>query len=262
MSLSRTLKVTVKTSVIATAIAMSTFTQANSLKPAINASKQINQSAEKSQQKIDSISDDIQTRLEQFKAINKEIEGLEIYNKQVSAQISDQEATMQDINDSIDKISVVERQVMPLMTRMIDGLEQFIALDVPFLKEERSERIASLKKMMSSAGSSPADKFRRVLEAYTIELDYGNTIEAYTSTLEVDGVERDVDFLRVGRVAFIYQTKDGKQSGVWQADKNEFVALSSDYRTKITKALRIARKQLAPDLLSVPLLTAKNVAAE
>lgn len=254
MSLSRALKV----SVLAAAMSTSLFAQANNtLEPALKAGEKINQSAEKSQQKIDQISDDIQTRLQQFKAVNKEIEGLVVYNQQVSAQIADQINIMNDITGSIDQISVVERQVSPLMTRMIDGLSQFVELDVPFLKEERSKRIESLQKMMSTAGTTPADKFRRVLEAFTIELDYGNTIEAYTSTLALDGVVRDVDFLRIGRVAYIYQTKDGKQSGVWNADKNAFVPLSSDYRTKITKALRVARKQLAPDLLSIPLLAAE-----
>ncbi|EWH11509.1 TonB system biopolymer transport component [Catenovulum agarivorans DS-2] len=246
-----------KTTVVASCVAMASFAQANSLEPAIEAGQKINQSAEKSQQKIDKISDDIQARLQQFKAINKEIEGLLVYNRQLEKQVANQEAEMADINESIDKVSVVERQVTPLMIRMIDGLEQFVRLDVPFLPEERTGRIADLKSMMDRADITPSEKFRRVLEAYQVEVDYGKTIEAYTSTLEVEGEVRDVDFLRVGRVALIYQTRDGKFSGAWDKNQNDFVGLSPEYRTQITKGLRIARKQLAPDLLVLPVSAAE-----
>ncbi|MER2494202.1 DUF3450 domain-containing protein [Catenovulum sediminis] len=247
-----------KTTVIASAVAVASFAQAaDSLEPAVKAGQKINQSAEKSQQKIDKISDDIQVRLQQYKAINKEIEGLLVYNRQLEKQVANQEAEMADINESIDKVSVVERQVTPLMIRMIDGLEQFVNLDVPFLPQEREKRIADLKSMMDRADISPSEKFRRVLEAYQVEVDYGKTIEAYTSTLEIDGQERDVDFLRVGRVALIYQTRDGKLSGAWDTNSKSFVELSPEYRTQITKGLRIARKQLAPDLLVLPISAAE-----
>ncbi|WAJ69775.1 DUF3450 domain-containing protein [Catenovulum adriaticum] len=254
MSLSRLFKMSV---VASTVLSVSAFAQTESLDPAIQAGKEINQSAEQSQQKIDKISDDIQTRLQQFKTINKEIDGLLIYNKQLDKQIANQESEMSDINESIDKVSVVERQVTPLMIRMIDGLEQFVNLDVPFLPAEREKRIADLKNMMDRADIAPSEKFRRVLEAYQVEVDYGKTIEAYTGTLNVDGAERDVDFLRVGRVALIYQTRDGKLSGAWDTNQNDFVALSPEYRTSITKGLRIARKQLAPDLLTLPISAAE-----
>lgn len=254
MSLSRLFKMSV---IASTVLSVSAFAQTESLDPAIQAGKQINQSAEKSQQKIDVISDDIQTRLQQFKTINKEVDGLLIYNKQLDKQIANQESEMSDINESIDKVSVVERQVTPLMIRMIDGLEQFVNLDVPFLPAEREKRIADLKNMMDRADIAPSEKFRRVLEAYQVEVDYGKTIEAYTGTLNVDGAERDVDFLRVGRVALIYQTRDGKLSGAWDINQNDFVALSPEYRTSITKGLRIARKQLAPDLLTLPISAAE-----
>ncbi len=254
MSLSRVFKM----SVIASAVfSVSAFAQTESLDPAIQAGKEINQSAEKSQQKIDKISDDIQSRLQQFKAINKEIDGLLVYNKQLDKQIANQEAEKADINESIDKVSVVERQVTPLMIRMIDGLAQFVNLDVPFLPQERAKRIEDLKSMMDRADIAPSEKFRRVLEAYQVEVDYGKTIEAYTGTLNIQGEERDVDFLRVGRVALIYQTRDGKLSGAWDANQNEFVELSPEYRTSITKGLRIARKQLAPDLLTLPISAAE-----
>ncbi len=248
---------TLRTTLLAAAVSVSAHSYADIISPVVEAGSQINQSAERSQKRIDKISDDIQQRLQQFKTVNKEIEGLEVYNGQLAKQLANQMAEMKDINQSIDQVSVIERQIMPLMLRMIDGLAQFVALDVPFLSDERSERIKSLEQMMTAADVSTSEKFRRVLEAYQVEVDYGKTIEAYTSLHTINGQERDVDFLRIGRVALIYQTRDGKLNGSWDKDTKQFVTLSADYRIQIAKGLRMARKQLAPDLLMLPIASMK-----
>lgn len=237
----------------------SAFTASNSfaqedkdLKPAVKTATQINESAANSQMKVNQLTDQIDSKLQQFKTINKEIEGLEVYNNQLRKQIANQVQEMADLNASIDDVSVIERQITPLMIRMIDGLEQFVALDVPFLPEERSNRIKDLKNMMDRADVAPSEKFRRVMEAYQVEMDYGRTLEAYAGLHTVDGQERNVDFLRIGRTALIYQTRDGGLQGIWNKKTNQWEVLSSDYRTQVTKGLRMAKKQMAPDLLMLP----------
>ena len=222
------------------------------LQPAINKATQINESATKSQQKINAITDQIGTKLQQFKAINKEVTGLDVYNGQLQKQIDNQVQEMTDLNESIDGVSVIERQITPLMMRMIKGLEQFVALDVPFLEEERSNRINELNAMMDRADIAPSEKFRRVMEAYQVDMDYGRTLEAYSGLHTIDGQERDVDFLRVGRTALIYQTRDASLQGTWNKQTRQWEALPSSYRTQVTKGLRMAKKQLAPDLLMLP----------
>ncbi len=195
--------------------ACSTQLMANELDTVKDKSGEINKLATASQTKIDNIADNMQTRLQKFKALNKEIDGLSVYNAQLNKQISNQVEEMANLNASMDQVSVIERQITPLMLRMIEGLEQFVSLDVPFLEQERSQRVAHLRKLMDRADVASSEKFRRVLEAYQVEVDYGRTIEAYTSLLNVDGVEREVDFLRIGRLELIYLTRDGKQAGAW-----------------------------------------------
>lgn len=222
------------------------------LKPVVDEAAKINESAAKSQEKINGITDQIDSKLQQFKTLMKEIEGLEVYNTQLRKQIANQEQEMTDLNSAIDEVSVVERQITPLMIRMIDGLEQFIELDVPFLPEERANRVADLKAMMDRADVAASEKFRRVMEAFQVEMDYGRTMEAYSGIHSIDGQERDVEFLRLGRTALIYQTRDASTQGVWNKQTRQWEALDSSYRTQITKGLRMAKKQLAPDLLMLP----------
>lgn len=222
------------------------------LESATQKAEKINASAEQSQQTINGISEQIQDKLQQYKTLTKEIEGLGVYNGQLQKQINNQAQEMLNLNDSIDEVSVIERQITPLMIRMIAGLTQFIELDVPFLAEERAKRIADLSFMMEQANVAPSEKFRRVMEAFQVEMDYGRTIEAYTGLQSIDGQERDVDFLRIGRTALIYQTRDASIQGAWNKQTRQWDALDAGYRSQISKGLRIAKKQLAPDLLMVP----------
>lgn len=247
----------VKPLLLATTIAMSLNSFASDLDKVVDSSNKINQSAIKSQDKINKIADSMQSRLQQFKTLNKEIDGLEVYNQQITKQIKNQIIEMDDINASMNQVSVIERQITPLMLRMIAGLEQFIALDIPFLTQERTERISKLKTMMDKADVASSEKFRRVLEAYQVEVDYGRTIEAYTELLTVEGMEREVDYLRIGRLDLIYLTRDGKKAGIWDKETQSFVTLPDSNISQISKGLRIARKQLAPNMISLPVQAAE-----
>ena len=247
----------VKPLILAGIVAASAAVHANDLNTVIDKSSEINNLAAQSQTKIDKIADSMQGRLQQFKTLNKEIDGLAVYNAQLTKQLSNQIEEMESLNLSMDQVSIIERQITPLMLRMITGLEQFVALDVPFLKQERKQRLESLSAMMERADITSSEKFRRVLEAYQVEVDYGRTIEAYTALLDVDNKEREVDFLRIGRLELIYLTRDGKQAGSWDQQSQSFVALPDSTISQINKGLRIARKQLAPDMLTLPIHAAE-----
>jgi hypothetical protein len=168
--------------------------------------------------------------------------------------IASQDMEMASLRRQIDDVEVVGRGVTPLMLKMIDSLDAFVTLDVPFLKEERSRRLAGLRDLMGRADVTNSEKYRRLLEAYQIENDYGRTIEAYRGTLP-DG--RTVDFLRVGRIALVYQSLDADEAAVWDQAGGQWVELDSSYRMAIKQGLRIARKQSAPDLIRLPLPAAQ-----
>lgn len=160
---------------------------------------------------------------------------------------------MQALSDSIANVALIERQIIPLMTRMVDALDEFVKLDTPFLMKERTERVGRLREMMERSDVTAAEKFRRVIEGYQIENDYGRTIEAYRGSTDVNGTELEVDFLRVGRVALLYQTIGGATTGAWDPEADAFVILPpATYQKQVSVGIKIARKQIAPDLLIVP----------
>ena len=141
-----------------------------------------------------------------------------------------QKKEMADIRTQIEDVTTIDRTIIPHMFRMIEGLEKFVSLDVPFLKAEREGRVERLRALMDRSDANPAEKYRKILEAFEIENEYGRTIEVYEGEIEIDDEAHIVNFLRIRRVAWIYQTLDGSESAVWRQDKKEWESIGMDKR--------------------------------
>jgi hypothetical protein len=220
--------------------------------------RQGNVAGVESQQRVDEFSDETDTLFAKYSTTLKQIDSIGVYNHQMRELIGSQETELVSLEDQLDRVELVGRSVTPLMLRMIEAIEAFVSLDVPFLPKERAERIAALRTVMGRADVSNAEKYRTIMEAYQIENEYGRSIEAYRSNLERGGETKAVDFLRFGRIALVYQTLDGSESGVWDQQSREWLPLGDSYRTSIRNGLRIARKQAAPDLIRLPLPVAQD----
>ena len=230
---------------------------AEPLNDAINTEQAINNAAIQSQKTINKLSDKTQKMLEQYRSASHQTETLITYNKHLKDLLNSQETEKTSLEQQLKDIENTQREIVPLILRMLDSLEQFISLDLPFLPEERKQRLTKLKAMMIRADVTHAEKFRRIVEAYQVENDYGNTIEAYRADLTIKGVSSSVDFLRLGRIALYYQRLDGSETGYWDKEQKQWQTLSADYRNDIRNGLRIARKETAPDLLTLPIPAAE-----
>ena len=208
--------------------------------------------AQQSQERINEIVEGTRSLEDQYRAINKEIDGLKVYNRLMAAQVQGQEAVLEDISLSMDQIDVINRQIFPLMERMIDGLSQSVDLDLPFLMDERTARVDNLRSIMERSDVSVAEKFRKVMEAYQIENDYGFNSETYTQSLTLDGETRVYNILRIGRIGLFFQSDDTSITGYWDNNQRTWVRDDSA-RSEIRKGIRIARQQIAPELIVIPL---------
>ena len=217
-----------------------------------------NREAAESQKRIDGTASETEKLASRYRRELKVIDGLKVYNALLQKQVDDQNREKRTIAESIDEIAVVERQIFPLMLRMANTLEQFVELDRPFHMEERRKRVEDLKQYIGDAGISAAEKLRLVMEAYRIETSYGGDLDEYSEVLEINGQERPVNILRFGRLVLVYQTDDGKENGVWDQDARQWVPLeSAEYRNYIRQGLKIARKQLPPDIFILPVSAAQ-----
>ncbi len=225
--------------------------RAQTLELVLNEQAAANKKAAASQAHIDQLVDQTQSLLSKYSQTLATNESLKKYNEQLQLQVNSQKERIANTQKELGEIDNTQRSVLPLMQRMIDTLDQFVQLDVPFLIEERTNRVATLKQMMARADVSSSEKYRRILEAYQIETEYGRTIEAYEGKLGEGDQAKTVEFLRVGRVALLYQTPDGSETGYWDADAKKWV-VDDSYAHDLRQAIRVANKQGAPDLLWVP----------
>ncbi len=238
----------------ASALLVSTA-HADKLDQVFNVAQSATEAAQKSQVKIDGIADQTDSLLQDYKRVNKEIEGLRVYNAQLEARIQNQLDRIAEIDDAMSQVTVIQRQITPLVIRMLDSLENFVALDVPFHLAEREQRIAALRANLDQSNQTVAENFRQVLEAYKIENEYGRKIEAYSSSIDFngDGSERKVDMFRVGRIALLYKTEDGSEVGRWNNDTRSWEALDAGaWASYINTGIRIARNQAVKDILQLP----------
>ena len=207
-----------------------------------------------SQGKIDKIVAGAQERLIQYRSLLKQIEGLETYNKQLSTQVASQENLIQRFDESITQVALIERQMLPLVAKMADSLEKFVELDLPFHTDERQERLAFIQDNLVAADVDVAEKFRQVIEAYQIENEYGRKIDTYQDIVNLNGIDHEVDVLRVGRIAMVSQTKDTKTSARWNNDNKTWEILDNvTYRNAIRNGIKMAKKQASINILTLPI---------
>ena len=224
----------------------------DALSRALDISAETNEAEAKSQQRIDTLSDQSRAMLEEYRQLSRELDALSVYNNQLERLVASQDEEARSIETQMAGIDVTRRDIVPLTLQMVAWLTAFVEHDMPFLPEERQMRVTQLSELMDRADISIGEKFRQVLDAYQIELQYSRTIEAYRGQLNRDGQLRTVDFLRVGRVGLYYLTLDRRECGHWDAVEQTWRPLPSRYALAIRDGLRIADKQAAPALLQLP----------
>jgi len=221
--------------------------QERALNSALAEQKASVQESARSQTRIAQLADQTTELLGEYRVTSQRLDRIKIYNQNLQRLVADQEAEKQDIQRQLTSFTEVQQDIVPLMYEMIDDLEKFVELDMPFQLKERRDRVSLLRDLMDESEVTVSEKYRQIMNAYQIEADFGRTTEAYDGLLG----DRKVDFLRVGRVLLAYQTPDRAETGFWNKNTREWQE-ANEFRNDVTEGLRIARKQAAPNLLRLP----------
>lgn len=232
------------------------------LDSALEESQRLAEEAKASQARVEQLDDASRQMLDEYRSALQQAEALKGYNAQLRELTAAQRKELASYQQQLDGIERTQEAVTPQMRRMVEVLGEFIAADLPFLPEERADRLAQLQELLPRADVSLAEKYRRILEAYQIESDYGRTLEAWRGELPDEGGSRSVEFLRLGRVMLYYQTLDGHESGWWDPQSRSWKVLGGDARRPLAQAIAIARQQQAPAYLELPVKTPAQETAQ
>jgi len=223
------------------------------LSQALQTSRQTVDEAAASQQRVDQLDSQTQNLLNDYRANLKQLEQLRRYNASQRRQLEAQDREIETLREDIDNISGLQRSVQPLMEDMLDALERFVEADLPFQMQERRDRVQRLRRIMEDPEQSAAQRYRLIVEAYQIENEYGRTIEAYRGPVD-DGDQtlEAVEFLRIGRLALIYKTDNDEILRIYDEEQGGWVDLDKSFLGDVKTGLRMAKEQIPPNLLTVP----------
>ncbi len=212
-----------------------------------------NQASAVSQTRIDTSAEKALTLAAEIEQLQEEVSNLKIYRDHLKSLVDSQNREVDNLNEQIEQVAQTRQGVVPLMYHMLDGLKSIVANDKPIRKAQREERLAKLDSMMTRADVADAEKFRRILEAYQIEMDYGARLGVYQGKIEVSENEQiKADVLYLGRVSLIARSLSGETFWSWSQQDKAWLPLGSQQKTELDKAFAMANKQIAPSMLTLP----------
>ncbi|MDP5137031.1 DUF3450 domain-containing protein [Rheinheimera baltica] len=251
----------IRKSLVATALAgtfaLSASALATDLKALHQEGSQIQRAAVQSQEKINTIYEQSQELLGEYRQVVDQTENLKVYNDFLATLVADQKRQINSIQRQIDTLEDTRKGTVPLMMRMIDALEQFVEADIPLRTERRLERVARLREVMTRSDVQLSEQYRQILEAYSIEVDYGSVVDAFQGILPLNGQEITVDFVHVGRLSLMALSLDGKTGWVWNKDTAGWEALPGSYLTSVAQFIKMARRESTLEMDRVPLIAAE-----
>ena len=212
-----------------------------------------NTASAQSQTRISHSADSTLSLRSDIEQLEEEVKNLDVYRKHLEALVKDQHSELSNIDQQISDIEQTRQGVVPLMYKMIDGLKQTVKNDKPIRIEQRNLRIEKLETMMTVANVSDAEKYRRILEAYQIELDYGIKLGVYQGKITLDDDKTiEVNILYLGRISLIARNFNQDKYWAWEQKEKAWTLLDSSLNSDLNHAYAVANKDVAPSLLTLP----------
>ena len=233
----------------------------------VSESERATADAAASQARIDRLADETGDLFREYRATLNRIEAQRLLVEQREVFLESQQTEITDLERQITEVADVLRDLLPLQFEMIDELDAFIRADIPFQRQDRLDRISRLRGYMDDPNIAPAERYRQIIDAYQIEADYGRFLDAWQAPLNLEPLSNapadpnapTVDYLLIGRVAWVYMTQDDTQAGIWNAATNSWDDLPGSFRADIRNAIRMASGTRAPNVFLAPVPGATRV---
>ena len=222
------------------------------LQQAIDIEASSSNDAASRQEFIDNVDSEILVLTGDIQFLSQQLDLTNIYNRQLQELIDSQNAEIISINEQMVELDKTNKGILPTLEEMVSTLESIINNDVPFLLIERKARVAELKEILKQSNISTSEKFRRVFEAYQIENEFGRTIESYRDEITFDSETFNVEVFRLGRVGLYARTSDGRHTAMYSKKEGRWIR-KKGIDNELVVALKIARKELPPSLLKLPI---------
>ncbi len=233
-----------------TIMALPTLAEASSLR---DETAQQQQQQQAIQTRIDQADDETRELLTRLRDAQSSAQRLERYNDRLASTLDEQQQRIDRQQHALETLGETREALPDTMQDMLDRLRALVEADIPFRHDERIARLDGIESALADPSVTEEKRMEQLLSVWRTELDYGSSMDSWRGQLTQDNHQSDVQFLRMGRIGFYYLTPDDEQGGVWKNDDRQWHSLDSAQRTAVSRGIRIANDQRAPELLSLPL---------
>lgn len=217
----------------------------------VAAAARLRQIETQSQARVDALDDETRALRHELTGLDDAVDAYAQRVADLDTRLADLEAQVAGVNAEAAAAEATAGQILPLMASMIDSLERFVTLDLPFQTRARSDDVARLRDTMIRADLKTADKFRRIVAAWRREIDFGYTLGTYRD--RAPGDDRIVELFRLGRTALYLRTPGRDEAALWLADERRWLSLGATDRAALDRAIAIAQRARLPELLQLPM---------
>ncbi|WP_051279538.1 DUF3450 domain-containing protein [Hellea balneolensis] len=221
------------------------------LESALNTAKASTSASAASQQRVERLDDEADTAVREFRAVLQQKDNIALFVAQQDIFLQSQKSEIASLRRQLGTVEQIKQGMSPMMLKMAAEIEDAIKADMPFNMAERLARVERMKNTLSDPNVSPAEQYRQVLNAFKIEVSYGQGIDSYEG-MHPTKPGNVVNFLRFGRVSLVYMTKDESEVGRYNLDTKSWDVLSGADALALRKAIRISRGEAAPDVVFAP----------
>lgn len=190
--------------------------------------------------------------IQKYKGLLSDQEELVQMNNFLKEQIAFRKTSISILEKNIQEAERISQELLPFLRSTLDRLRIFIKDDIPFNAVERMARLNELAKSIENPKKSVSEKFRKLMDFMTLELEYGRSIDVYEERIKLNDQDTLVNILRIGRLSIFCRTFDLKTVGVFDPAKETWSVLPGKYRTEINKAIEIAQKRRTIELVALP----------
>ena len=221
------------------------------LESALNTAKASTSASAASQQRVERLDDEADTAVREFRAVLQQKDNIALFVAQQDIFLQSQKSEIASLRRQLGTVEQIKQGMSPMMLKMAAEIEDAIKDDMPFNLAERLARVERMKQTLADPDVSPAEQYRQVLNAFKIEVSYGQGIDSYEG-MHPNKPGNVVNFLRFGRVSLVYMTKDESEVGRYNIDTKQWEDVSGADALALRKAIRISKGEAAPDVVFAP----------
>ncbi len=223
------------------------------LDSALSAAKSSTAASAASQQRVEQMDDDADSMIREYRAVLQQKDNIALFVDQQDIYLRSQTSEIESLNRQLGTVEQIKQGMSPMMLKMAAELQDSINADLPFRLAERKARMDRIMNVLADPEVSPAEQYRQVLNGFKIEVTYGQGLDSY------EGVHPTrpgnvVNFLRFGRTALLYISKDETEIARYNLETRSWDALDSGEALALRKAIRVANGEAAPEVVFAPVV--------